>query len=152
LNDKLTVYAGANMDIASENQTLQTDEQGNNYIGGDFRVEYALTNNGQLKIKAYNRTESTILGRSVRTGIGFSYKKEFNSLKDLVDESKENQLRRWERVIFKMTQKIDSVHQQLNAATTKPIQLKKLNSKIQKWSRKRMVLQEKLKLYKKREE
>jgi hypothetical protein len=105
LNDKLTVYAGANMDIASENQTLQTDEQGNNYIGGDFRVEYALTNNGQLKIKAYNRTESTILGRSVRTGIGFSYKKEFNSLKDLVDESKENQLRRWERVIFKMTQK-----------------------------------------------
>ena len=66
------------MDIASENQTLSTDEQGNNYIGGDFRVEYAITNDGQLKIKAYNRTESTILGRSVRTGIGFSYKKEFN--------------------------------------------------------------------------
>ncbi len=152
LNDKLTVYAGANMDIASENQTLSTDEQGNNYIGGDFRVEYAITNDGQLKIKAYNRTESTILGRSVRTGIGFSYKKEFNSLKDLMEESKKNRVQRWERNITELSKKIDAIDLQTKAVNVGSVQLKKYTKTLEQLTRKRSNFQKKLKLHKKRED
>lgn len=82
LDDKLRVYAGANLDIASDND-LGLQDNGN-YIGGDFIIEYFITPDGRLRIKAYNRTENTILGRSMRTGVGISYRKEFNSLKELV--------------------------------------------------------------------
>jgi hypothetical protein len=68
-------------------------ETSNNYVGGNFKVEYIITKDGQLRIKAYNRTESTILGQSTRTGIGISYRKEFDTLQDLIDEAKSNRKR-----------------------------------------------------------
>lgn len=123
LNDKLRVYAGANVDIAGEEQSLQNVNANNgNYIGGDFIIEYSLTNDGQLKVKAYNRTESsTILGQSTRTGIGLSYKKEFNTLQDLIDEAKENRYRnrktRYTRQIKKFTKKVNDLETAIAAAT-----------------------------------
>ncbi len=147
LDNKLTVYAGANMDIAGDNQTLQNVDANTNYIGGDFRVEYALTNNGQLKIKAYNRTESTILGRSVRTGIGLSFKREFNSLNDLFLEAKKNkksrQKKRFSKKISKLKNNIQSIEKQIvNASDEKTI--KQLNVKKDKFNTQLKVLSSKL--------
>ncbi len=108
LDDRLSVYAGANVDIASDNDLgLQNNGQ---YAGGDFSVEYFITENGKLRIKAYNRTENTILGRSMRTGIGLSYRTEFNSLKELAEEIKKNKatsaLKRLENKQTKTKEKI----------------------------------------------
>lgn len=90
-NDKLRLYIGANFDIGSNDQLGGIDGGANqNYIGNDFIVEYFLTENGQLKIRAYNRTESTILGRTNRSGIGLTYRKEFDNFGDLFKEIKEN--------------------------------------------------------------
>lgn len=93
LDDRLTVYAGTNIDIAGDDQVVDNLEASNNYIGGNFKIEYILTKDGQLRIKAYNRTESTILGQSTRTGVGISYRKEFDTLQDLIDEAKSNRKR-----------------------------------------------------------
>ncbi|CAA6807144.1 MAG: Unknown protein [uncultured Aureispira sp.] len=93
LDDRLTVYAGTNIDIAGDDQVLDNLAASNNYVGGNFKVEYIITKDGQLRIKAYNRTESTILGQSTRTGIGISYRKEFDTLQDLIDEAKSNRKR-----------------------------------------------------------
>lgn len=89
-NDRLRLYIGANFDIGSNDQLGGINGgSSQNYIGNDFIVEYFLTKNGQLKIRAYNRTESTILGRTNRSGIGLSYRKEFDNFGDLFKEIKE---------------------------------------------------------------
>ncbi len=91
LDDRLTVYAGTNIDIAGDDQVVNNiNASSNNYVGGDFKVEYFITEDGRLRIKAYNRTESTILGQSIRTGIGISFRKEFDTLQDLIDAAKAN--------------------------------------------------------------
>jgi hypothetical protein len=107
LDDKLRVYAGANLDIANDDALVQDN---GNYIGGDFIIEYLITPDGRLRIKAYNRTENTILGRSMRTGIGISYRKEFNSLQELVEEVRRSRLTGVEKKksrIQKQVQKIE---------------------------------------------
>lgn len=58
------------------------------YIGGDFEIEYLLRQDGSLKLRAYNRTESTILGRNIRSGIGISYRTEFDNFQDLIEAMK----------------------------------------------------------------
>jgi len=120
-NDRIRVYAGANMDIAGDNEVLTNVDANANYVGGDFKVEYYITRDGQLKIKAYNRTESTILGRSVRTGIGLSYKKEFNTFQDLIDEARRNRKKSkgdlYNKQIKKYKNKITVLEGKIAAAT-----------------------------------
>ncbi len=114
LDDKLRVYAGANLDIASENDIgLQNN---GNYFGGDFIIEYFLTPDGRLRIKAYNRTENTILGQSIRTGVGISYRKEFNSLEELVEEAKASRLGSTRTRLEKQDKVIDEKVAAINTA------------------------------------
>ncbi|MDC0231010.1 translocation/assembly module TamB domain-containing protein [Aureispira] len=152
LDDKLTIYAGANLDIAGEEQTLTKVDANTNYLGADFRVEYALTAEGQLKIKAYNRTESTILGRSTRTGIGLSFKKEFNNLQDLVDETKKNKYarkkERLERKIKKLKTKIDNLKKQI-ALISDGKKRSRLIAKFDTLTKEHELLVQKLNLHKK---
>ena len=76
-------------------------------------VEYFVTNDGQLKIRGYNRTESTIIGRSTRTGIGLSYQKEFNSLNDLVTDMKNSIQSAKERRAQSTLRKLEKKYNQL---------------------------------------
>ena len=48
-------------------------------VGGDFQIEYALTEDRRLKVRVYQRSEPTILGnRRFKTGLGFSFRQEFD--------------------------------------------------------------------------
>ncbi len=85
-NDKLRIHIGANVDF-NNNNVSGTNQ---NYFGGDFIVEYAITENGNLKVRAYNRSESSLFGQRIRTGGGLSYSLEFDSFKEMVQEIKRN--------------------------------------------------------------
>ncbi len=85
-NDKLRIHIGANVDINANN--LYGSNQ--NYFGGDFIVEYAITKDGNLKVRAYNRSESSLFGPRIRTGGGISYNLEFNSFEEMIKQIKEN--------------------------------------------------------------
>jgi hypothetical protein len=48
-------------------------------IGGDFKVEYALTEDRRLKLRVYQRSEPTILGNNrYKVGAGLTFRKEFD--------------------------------------------------------------------------
>jgi TamB, inner membrane protein subunit of TAM complex len=89
LDDKLRIRVGANLDLGNNN--LGNVSGGSqNYIAGDFIVEYKLTDDGRLKIHGYNRTESGIWGRTFRSGAGISYRKEFDSFGELITDMRKN--------------------------------------------------------------
>ncbi len=70
LNDKLSLDAGVISGFAEQN-----------YFNHDVSLEYILTQDRQLKIRAYNRTEQSLEGGRNRTGVGFVWRKEFDKLK-----------------------------------------------------------------------
>ena len=99
LNDKLTI--STNLGIIEKK-----DLEGQNQILGDVTVEYKLTKDGSLRIKAFNVTnQQDILQASYSTsskysqGIGLSYSKDFDKVKDLFSKEarKERKERRQER-------------------------------------------------------
>lgn len=48
-------------------------------VGGDFQIEYAVTDDRRLKVRVYQRSEPTILGnRRFKTGLGFTFRQEFD--------------------------------------------------------------------------
>jgi len=78
-DDRLTVNGSVanNTDVSSQNS---------NNIVGDFNMDYKITKDGQLRVKAYNRANDTYLSTNnapYTQGLGLFYKKEFNSIKDL---------------------------------------------------------------------
>ncbi len=75
-DDRLAINAGANLVSANE-------LAGGYYLAGDLAVEYYLTESRRLKVKFYNRNDVTIYGPRQRTGIGLSFRKEFNNLQEL---------------------------------------------------------------------
>ena len=82
LDGKLKMHIGGTADIGGNGLNVDGNAQ---YFGGDFTIEYQLTENGQLSLRAYSRTENTILGRTMRYGGGLSFRKEFNNFRDLFD-------------------------------------------------------------------
>ncbi|HFA49994.1 MAG TPA: hypothetical protein ENJ95_13380 [Bacteroidetes bacterium] len=60
------------------------------YVGNanayDFEFEYDITKDGRFKIKVYNSGEPDLLGgKRIESGFGLSFKKEFNSYKELFE-------------------------------------------------------------------
>ena len=144
LDDRLRVYAGANLDIASDDD-LGIQDNGN-YIGGDFIIEYFITEDGRLRIKAYNRTENTILGRSMRTGAGLSYRKEFNSLQELVEEAQKNREQFTKKRLEKKQKKVTELNQLLAITQDETIreQLLKKKERLERKVQRLQKRQEKL--------
>jgi hypothetical protein len=58
------------------------------YIRGDFAVEYILTDDRHIRIRAYNRAVQEIDGPRNRTGLGLAWRKEFNKWGELKSASK----------------------------------------------------------------
>ncbi|HXC06713.1 MAG TPA: translocation/assembly module TamB domain-containing protein, partial [Bacteroidia bacterium] len=78
LNDRLTVD-GSVLSGTSQKSTT-------NNLVGDLSVEYKLTKNGKLRLKAYNKTnDNTVLNADApySQGMGLSYKEEFNTMGEL---------------------------------------------------------------------
>lgn len=64
---------------------------GTNNIVGDFNVEYKVSEDGRIRVKAFNRPNKSALlfnTNSNQQGIGIFYRKEFNTVKELFEEFK----------------------------------------------------------------
>ena len=71
-DDRLTIDAGANI--------VSNSPVAGDYIAGDLIIEYAITQDRRLKLKAYRRTDQTIEGRKEKYGAGISWRKQFHRL------------------------------------------------------------------------
>lgn len=81
LNDRVTIDGQVNVsDRASQGQ------QNTSNIVGDVTVEYKLTDDGKLKVKAFNKANDNTLvtdNSPYTQGVGVFYREEFNTLGDL---------------------------------------------------------------------
>ncbi|HKK80596.1 MAG TPA: translocation/assembly module TamB domain-containing protein, partial [Prolixibacteraceae bacterium] len=77
-NDRVTI----NGNIA--NNTKQTSTNDSEFIG-DVDLNVKLTDNGKLQLKVYNRANDNLIYDTApyTQGVGFSYREEFNSFKEL---------------------------------------------------------------------
>jgi hypothetical protein len=99
LNNRLTINAGGNLDFGNstvvDNPYSSTGQQtGARTVipTGDFQIQYALTPDGRWSAKAFNRTNYDYLNsrNTNRTGIGLSYRQEFDKTSELFQKFKKN--------------------------------------------------------------
>jgi len=85
LNNRLYISIGGNLQVGSTaaTQSQLKDKNVNTFFGGDFLIEYALTADGQLKVKAYRQNDYDIIQRFNKTGIGLSYQTSFKNYSDI---------------------------------------------------------------------
>jgi len=80
LNDRVTI------DGNIANNTNQNKSNSGDFVG-DFDINVKLTDNGKLQFKAYTHSNDNIIEyeemAKTKQGIGFSYREEFNSFKEL---------------------------------------------------------------------
>lgn len=80
--ERMLVDFGSNVDVDRSNTTGKGVSTVN--IGGDFKAQYLVTDDGRLRINAYRTSNYNAEGNSImKGGMGLSYKKVFNSLRDL---------------------------------------------------------------------
>ena len=81
-NDRLRVEVNGN--FATSNNTATNVQRSSNLVG-DVNIDYKLTPDGRLMIKAYNKVNRDIIDiyAPYKQGLGISYRKEFDSFKDL---------------------------------------------------------------------
>ncbi|MBK9013938.1 MAG: translocation/assembly module TamB domain-containing protein [Saprospiraceae bacterium] len=88
VNDRISVQSGFNFG----NQTYTGT---NGLLAGEFVIEYVLTKDRRLKIRAYAGTETDIAsGRRNKTGFALSYKREFDSFSELFEASNKRKAKR----------------------------------------------------------
>lgn len=80
-NDRISIDVGGNFDFGAESQNTQGSASN---IAGDFEIEYSITPDGRIKVKAFRKGEYDIFENrnKNKTGIGISYEKEFDSFED----------------------------------------------------------------------
>ena len=85
-HDRISVDVGGNFDFG---QAAQNPDNGNaSNIAGDFEIEYSITPDGRIKVKAFRKGEYDIFQNrnKNKTGIGISYEKEFDSFEDFFQD------------------------------------------------------------------
>ena len=95
--DRLSVNFGGNLSL---NEVGQTDTF---YLAGDYAVEYELNNNNLIVRFYQSTTPSLINGRVRQTGLGLSYKKDFDDFNEFLA-----QLRRNTKALSKRRKQINS--------------------------------------------
>lgn len=78
-DNRVIVGAGGGVENSATNGT---------YFTGDFIVEYVISEDGRLRLKAYRRSEPDITGNRNQTGIGASYSIEFDSFRKKKNQNK----------------------------------------------------------------
>lgn len=88
-NDRLIINVGGDFDFGEDYQN-----KGNNatFFGGNVSFEYAITKNRRWRIKAFTISDydsySVNNNRRTRSGLGFSYKREFDTVFELLNMKK----------------------------------------------------------------
>lgn len=82
LNDRLYVTLGGNLQLEKGGSTDATVS--NQVLAGDFLIEYNITPDGTLKVKAYNQSDYDIIAKRVnKSGIGLSLRRQYDRYSDL---------------------------------------------------------------------
>ncbi len=81
-NDRLEVRLGGDY------VTGATTVSETNYLAGDVTFSYKITPDGKLKIRAYNQNAQTIQGRRNRTGVGLTYRREYDTFDEFLGKKK----------------------------------------------------------------
>lgn len=88
VSDRISIHVGGNFDVGGGSQIYTTN---NTLLGQEFQIEYVLTQDRRLKLKVYQRMEPDVGGgRRLKIGGGLSFRKEFDSLNDL--------MKSWEKI------------------------------------------------------
>ncbi|MRG43635.1 hypothetical protein GFS24_00835 [Chitinophaga sp. SYP-B3965] len=79
-NNRIQLYVGGDYDWGRVSTTSSSQN-----IAGDFRMEYLLTPDGRVRINAFSKTDydAYYLYNRTRSGLGLSYVREYNVLKEL---------------------------------------------------------------------
>ena len=96
LDDRLEVTVGSNFELEGPQET---DRETTN-IAGDVSVEYQLTKDGRLLVRAYRKNEYIVVqGQVVESGIGFVFTADYDQFKDLFAKrtKEEKEMRKVER-------------------------------------------------------
>lgn len=97
--DRLKINIGGNIDLKGNNASSTTS----NKFNSDVSVEYSLTPDGQILLKAFNTSDvdqfsETSNATNVKTGLALSYRESFDNIADLkqqwIDRKKYRQQRR----------------------------------------------------------
>jgi hypothetical protein len=110
LNNRLTLSAGGNIDFggtASTSSSSGATATKSVIPTGNFQVEYSLTEDGRWRAKAFNRTDYDYvsLRNYNKTGIGVSYREEFDNLADLRESIKQRKKERQQKKAEKQEKK-----------------------------------------------
>lgn len=86
LNDRLIISVSGR----STNTTNSATEETSNKLVGDFEIEYLLTANGKIRMRAYRKQNDELINNSQYTeGLGITYREDFDSWEDLVKSVKD---------------------------------------------------------------
>ena len=93
LKNRLSISAGGNVDFGSASSADSlggTTRNQNAVFAGDFQIEYSITPNGSWRARAYNRTDFNNYNNrnNNRTGLGITYRKEFDNWWDFIGKKK----------------------------------------------------------------
>ncbi|MFZ4401275.1 MAG: translocation/assembly module TamB domain-containing protein [Bacteroidales bacterium] len=90
-NDRVSIDGnlgvGGELKTASANQTTKTSSN----IVGDVNVEYKITEDGRFRMKVFNRANTNEFMNTISPytqGVGFFYRREFDSIKELFSDPK----------------------------------------------------------------
>jgi hypothetical protein len=81
-NDRLEVRIGGDY-VTGATTVSQTE-----YLAGDVAFSYKITPDGRLKIRAYNQNAPTIEGRRNKTGVGLTYRREYDTFHEFLGRKK----------------------------------------------------------------
>ncbi len=95
LNDRLTVRVGT--DIGLEGQSESQNSMSG--FGGDVSVEYALTSDGRLRVRAFQRNqyEGFLEGDVRATGVGLIFVRDYDNFSDLFRSLESREARKEQR-------------------------------------------------------
>ncbi len=83
VNDRISIKGGLDFDLSGSSQIYTTNSA---FLTHEVQIEYVISKDRRLKIKVYNSTEPDFAGgRRIRTGAGLSFRKEFDSIHELVN-------------------------------------------------------------------
>ncbi len=85
LDDRLTIDVGGNVGLNQDDAGIIQDDNSAGNVSGDFNIEYSLTPDGRLKVKAFRKNAYDIFveRNQNKTGVGFFYRKSFDRLSEL---------------------------------------------------------------------
>jgi hypothetical protein len=81
LNDRLTVTVGSSFGLEGP----PTQNQNSTNIAGNVNVEYALSQDGRYRLRAYrrNQNEGVVEGQIIETGVGFALVVDYNKFREI---------------------------------------------------------------------